>query len=322
MMPPVAGSRTRWTVGISIVVIVLVGLWGAAFFFSSRGSSGSDGQFNEETVDAGTSSTKVAMINIVGEIFSDPEGFAEGASDANIIDQLDQAQDDSSVKAIILRLDTPGGGVVASDAISSKVRKIRKAGKPVVALMGDVAASGGYYIAASADEIIASPSTWTGSIGVIAMLPNVEKAAEKIGVSVTVIKSGKFKDIGSLYRAMTPEEQGIFQGLIDEAYDGFVKVVATGRRLSETRVRELADGRIYSGSQAKGLGLVDRLGDVDVAFSRAKILGRAPDASLVRYTSPGGLRSLLGVNSALSAASIKRELGIPRKPGAAYLWLP
>lgn len=326
MMPAVAKRGTKWFIAISIIVVVLGALWGAAFFIgrstSKSQSAGSD--FDETVVRDSSSNNKIAMINVVGEIFSDPDGASRGASDSNLIAQLDRAKEDEDVRAVILNLETPGGGVVASDSIYKRVLKLRRQGKPVVALMGDVAASGGYYIAAGADQIVARPSTWTGSIGVIAMLPNFEKAAEKVGVGVSVFKSGAFKDAGSPFRAMTPEEQTLFQNLINEAYDGFVKVVSDGRHMPEEKVRQLADGRVYSGKQAKEVGLIDELGDQDSAFATAKKLAHIGQATLVRYSAtPAGLGDLLGATSQkLNTSFIRQQLGLPRKAGPSYLWLP
>lgn len=318
-------KRTWLVIGI---LLVIGGLWATALTISafSEGFSGGyaagGGEFEEILLEEGDSTNKIAMINVIGEIFSDPEGGAMGATDFNILGQLDQAVDDPDVVGIILNIDTPGGGVLASDAIYNRVSDIAE-DMPVIALMGDTAASGGYYISAGATEIIAHRFTWTGSIGVIAMIPNFTEAAGKLGISTTVIKSGALKDIGSPFREMTEEERGLFQTLIDEAYNGFVQVVAEGRDLPEARVREIADGRIYSGIQARELGLVDRLGDRETAFNRVKRLADDKDASLVVYRPVTGLFDqlpFLGFSS--PADEIKEDLGISRKPGAAYLWIP
>lgn len=310
----------RFFIVLGIVVVLSI-LWVIVVTVSAF--SGGSSSYDEEVLIEGDSTDKVAMINVVGEIFSDPGGGLDGASDTNIVKQLQIADEDPDVKAIILNLETPGGTVVASDNIYNKVLKV-DGKKPVIALMNDVAASGGYYIAAGASEIVAHPSTWTGSIGVIAMIPNLEETAGKVGVKLNVIKSGEFKDLGSAFRPMTDQERDIFQTLIDEAYDGFVDVVAKGRDLTPERTRELADGRIYSGKQAKELDLVDHLGDQDFAFSRAKGLGKSSDASLVVYRRVGGLfDDLIPFVKAPSAAEvISEELGVSRSPGAAYLWAP
>jgi protease IV len=318
-------KRTWLVIGI---LVVIVGLWATALVISafSEGFSGGyaagTGEFEEVLLEEGDSTNKIAMINVIGEIFSDPEGGSMGASDFNVLSQLDQAEEDPDVVGIILNIDTPGGGVLASDAIYNRVSELAE-DLPVIARMGDTAASGGYYIAAGATEIIAHRFTWTGSIGVIAMIPNLTETADKLGVRMTVVKSGALKDIGSPFRDMSEEERALFQTLIDEAYNGFVEVVAEGRDLPEDRVRQLADGRIYSGQQAQELGLVDRLGDRETAFNRAKRLADDEDASLVVYQPvPGLFDNLPFFGFSSPAEEIKEELGISRKPGAAYLWIP
>jgi protease-4 len=322
----VASKGTKRFFAVLGVVVVLGGLWAVALAigdFGSRFGGGGSGDVEEELLVEGDSTDKVAVINVIGEIFSDPGGDTDGATDTNIVRQLEIAEDDPDVTAIILNLETPGGTVVASDNIYNKVREVDE-DKPVVALMNDIAASGGYYIAAGAREIVAHPSTWTGSIGVIALVPNLEQTADKVGVRVDVLKSGPLKDLGSPLRSMTDQERSIIQGLVDEAYSGFVDVVAKGRELSPERTRELADGRIYSGKQAKDLDLVDHLGSRELAFSRAKALAKSPEASLVLYRVPRGLLDdLLPFAKAPNAAEVLgEELGIRRNPGAAYLWLP
>lgn len=323
-----AAKKTRWIILVIVGVLIVGGLWAAAFALA--GGAGGDGFFGptigeweEEVLVEGTGDRKIAMVPVFGEIFSDPQGFTPGASDENITSQLDQALDDPAVSAVILELDTPGGSVVPSDIIYRRARDLSAAGKPVVALMEDVAASGGYYIAAGADEIIANPATITGSIGVIMFVPNLEGTAEKLGVEPIVIKSGRLKDIGSPFRDMTQQELQIFQGIIEEAFEQFLAAVADGRGMSVEEVREVADGRIYTGNQAEELGLVDTLGDRETAFQTAMELAGAPDSTLVRYgRTPGLFEGLGGFTAELGIDSVADELGIPLRPGLKYLWLP
>ncbi len=172
------------------------------------------------------------------------------------------------MKAIVLRLNTPGGGVGPSQEIHEEIRKIR--GKKVlVASMGALAASGGYYIACAADKIYANPGTITGSIGVVMKFVNVKELIDKIGVKGFVVKSGDFKDIGSPVREMDPKERAIIQGVIDNVHSQFVDAVAEGRGLERAAVQAIADGRIFSGEQAKELGLVDVLGNLEDAVAEA-----------------------------------------------------
>ena len=195
-----------------------------------------------------------------------------------VVRQLKRLAESKGIKAIVLRIDSPGGGVAASQEIYDAVRKIRESGKPIVVSMGSVAASGGYYVACGADSILANPGTTTGSIGVILEIPNVEGLMKKLGVKFQVIKSGKFKDTGSPYREMTPEERRYLQSYIDNAFQQFVSVVAENRHITRSKVLSFADGRIFTGKQALALGLVDKLGDyqdaIDLAWKMAGLKGK------------------------------------------------
>ena len=201
---------------------------------------------------------KVAVLPISG-LITDSEAT---------IEQLKKFAKDDSVKAIVVRLNTPGGGVGPSQEIYEEVRKIRGK-KVIVASMGALAASGGYYIACGADKIFANPGTITGSIGVLMQFVNVKDLIEKIGVKGFVIKSGSFKDTGSPVREMSPEERKLLQSVIDNVHSQFVNAVVEGRKLPREDVLAIADGRILSGEQAKGLGLVDVLGNQEDAVAEA-----------------------------------------------------
>jgi len=179
-----------------------------------------------------------------------------------VVEELNDYAEDSSVKAIVLRIDSPGGGVVVSQEIYNAVKNARKEGKKVVASMGTVAASGGYYVAAAADRIVANPGTLTGSIGVKMEFANIEKLLEKIGVRGMVVKAGEYKDVGSPFREMSAQEKKILQDVIDDVHSQFIKAVAEGRNMQEAEVRAIADGRIFTGRQALDLKLVDQLGDL------------------------------------------------------------
>ncbi len=189
-----------------------------------------------------------------------------------IVDELHDYADDSSIKAIVIRIDSPGGGVVPSQEIYNAVKYARKEGKKVVVSMGSVAASGGYYVAAAADKIVANPGTLTGSIGVKMEFANLEKLLEKIGVQGMVVKSGEYKDIGSPYRPMTEPEKKLLQDVIDNVHTQFINAVADGRKLPEAEVRAIADGRIFTGQQALALKLVDQLGDLSDSIQLAGTL--------------------------------------------------
>jgi protease-4 len=175
-------------------------------------------------------------------------------------DQIREFGKDDGIRAIVLRIESPGGVVAAAQEIYAELAKVRREGKPVVVSMGGIAASGGYYVACAADSIVANAGTLTGSIGVIMTLPNAEELLKKIGVSYEVIKTGRYKDTGSFSRPMTPEERALLKEMLDDVHDQFVTVVSEDRGIDKDAVAEFADGRVMSGRQAMELGLVDRLG--------------------------------------------------------------
>lgn len=189
-----------------------------------------------------------------------------------VVRQLEEHLEDPSIRAVVVRVESPGGVVGPSQEIHDAVARVREKGKPVVVSMGAIAASGGYYLAVAANHIVANPGTLTGSIGVLIQLADVEGLLKKVGVRFEVIKAGRHKDVGNFARAMTPEERAILQGLLDDMYDQFVTAVAKGRRLERATVLELADGRVYSGRRAKELGLVDSLGGLEDAVRTAGTL--------------------------------------------------
>ena len=206
-----------------------------------------------------------------GDAPASPFGDASGAAYSGlIIQRLKEADADSDVRAVVLRVNSPGGSVVGSSEIYEQMLAMTK---PVVVSMGEMAASGGYYVSAPADEIFANPATLTGSIGVISQFLDLSGLFEEYGVAATVIKSGKYKDTGSMFRQMTEPEKEIWQSIIDQSYEEFVRIVAEGRDLPVDEVKTLADGRVYTGQQALDLKLVDKLGNLPEAIARAAELG-------------------------------------------------
>jgi protease-4 len=237
----------------SVLILLLIVLLGSIAWFSHLRGRDSGLVFGD----------KVAVVEIKG-VIADAEPT---------IENLTKFTKDDSVKAIVLRVESPGGGVSPSQELYEEVRRtVQK--KPVVASMGAVAASGGYYIAAAAQKIYANPGTITGSIGVILQFTNLEELFRKIGFRMEIVKSGPYKDVGNPAREMTPEERAYLQDLIDNVHQQFVRDVAQGRHMEEGKVREVADGRIFTGEQAKELGLVDELGDLkDAINAAAKMAG-------------------------------------------------
>ncbi|MDQ4128365.1 MAG: signal peptide peptidase SppA, partial [Actinomycetota bacterium] len=243
----VGGLVALGLVGLAVAAVVVVLAVGAS------GPSAETAVYEEEYI-SGEGPEKIAVVPVAGAIASADSalsGQQPTATPEGLADALRQAADDPSVQAVVLEVNSPGGGVTASDEMHQSILDFKKnTDKPVVVSMGDTAASGGYYISTAADRIVANETTLTGSLGVIFQITNFSEAADKYGISQDVIKSGKFKDIGNSFREMKPEEREIFQSLVDESYAEFVDVISEGRGLPEERVREIADGRIYSGSQA------------------------------------------------------------------------
>jgi protease-4 len=234
---------------------------------------------------------RVAVVEVEGVI---GVGADRGLDTETIIRTLGEYRDDPSVRAVVLRIDSPGGVVAPTQEIFTAVRRLRETKKPVVASLGSVAASGGYYVAVSADRIFASPGTLTGSIGVVMQLANVEGLLKKVGVEYVVVKAGAYKDVGNFARAMTPEERKILQSLLDDVYDQFISAVAEGRGLEPAAVRAFAEGRIYSGRQAYGLKMVDDLGGLEDAIeAAAKMAGLPPKPKVLYPRRRFSLRELL-----------------------------
>lgn len=279
----------------------------------------------------GPESVKVLVVDVEGLISSAGDGLLsrEKNAVARVYERLEMAGRDPRVRAVILRLDTPGGEVTASDILYHEVLKFKeRTRKPVVALMMGVAASGGYYIASACDVLLAHPTTLTGSIGVISVFPSFGELMAKVGVKVNVIKSGEAKDSGGPFRDITAEERKLFQAIIDEYYEDFLKAVSAGRggRIGPDKLRAAADGRIYTARQALDLGLVDGLGYFDDALAKALSLAGVKSARVVAYTrdpltKTNVYASRLGDGSLFDAKVLESYLAF-LKTGFYYLWLP
>ena len=227
--------------------------------------------------------SRIALVRIEGPILDSRD----------IVEEIKEHTRDHSIKAIILRIDSPGGAVAPSQEIYEGVKKAAAA-KKVVVSMGSIAASGGYYIAAPADMIIANPGTLTGSIGVIMEIPNIEGLMTKIGISTEVIKSGRHKDMASVFRKMGIEERELLQGVMDNVHEQFIRAVAAGRKLKVEDVRLFADGRIFSGEQAKTQKLVDELGTLeDTVKKTAELVGISGEPDLVEKKEKTSIMELL-----------------------------
>ncbi len=231
--------------------------------------------YTEEVIQGTNPKEKIKVVDVDGVISS---------NDANdfVVEELKKAKEDPQIKGVILNVNSPGGSVYASERIANEIKALKEAQKPVYTVMREMAASGGYYISAPTDRIYASNETWTGSIGVIIQSYSLQGLFEKYGIKEQNITTGKMKDAGSQGRDMSKEEKEYFQGLVDSAFDRFVKIVSEGRGLSEREVRKLADGRVYDGSQALSNGLVDKIGDLDSAIGDMTSENNLEDPMVIR----------------------------------------
>ncbi|MDQ0208125.1 signal peptide peptidase SppA [Alkalicoccobacillus murimartini] len=279
---------------ISTITNLAVGL--ASMDFDDYVSS----DFSETTIQEGTEG-KLVVLNLSGVI---QDVGSQGLFGSDMYDhqafltQIKSAGEDPTVDGIVIRVDTPGGGVLESAEIHDRITEAQELhDKPVYISMGNMAASGGYYIAAPADRIVASPNTITGSIGVIMESINFTEFAENYGVTFNTIKSGPFKDIMSPYKEMSDEEREILQSMVDESYDEFVRIISDGRDMDENEVRDIADGRIYSGNQALENGLVDDLGDLEdtIGFLSEELGGG--EYQVVTYDYAAGMYDFFGMTA-------------------------
>lgn len=278
-------KKWMWIIGIVVVLLLVCGGFMALGLMAANSFNG---------VTSLPLGDAVAVVRVEGTILPGeappPTLFSEtggAAYSTSIIERLKQADSNNNVKAVVLFVDSPGGSVFASDEIALQVQAMNK---PVIASMGSLAASGGYYVSAPTDEIWASPHTLTCSIGVISQFLNFEEFAQEWGITAVTVKSGQFKDTGNPFREFTAEDRVLWQDLINEAYAAFVLVVAEGRGMSEADVRAIADGRICSGRQAQEMGLVDELGYLQDAIDRAAELGGIEgEPRLIEYDKPLGM---------------------------------
>ena len=328
-------KRTAWPwiiAGILIVTLsvgLLISLAANVALIGGKAGKGAlmVGQdlFSEVALE-GEGDDKIVIIPVKGFItFADSRNFWERESMGKQVEErLLAAQGDPAVKAVILKIDTPGGSITASDIIYHRIKEIQAGGKIVVADFGDLAASGGYYLACSADYIVAHPTTITGSIGVIIQSLNLEDLMSKIGIKDVTVKRGEEKDFLSPFREMTPEEREMLQGVVDEMYERFLSVVAEGRDLTREELDRVAGGRIFTGPQALANGLVDEIGYRDTAIEMARELADLEEAAVIEYEKEysffdlfrGRVSRIFGPSPGVAI----QQLFKPQPPEILYLW--
>jgi len=323
LVPAEKKKKRRWWL-IALIVFALLLLLGRLLTLKRD-------EYTEKTVRAGQDGEpRILLVRVNGPI--GVGGLFGGVTAEQVCRQLRHARSDRTIGAVLLCVSSPGGGVTASDTIWHEILETKKSGLPVLAFLDGMAASGGYYVAAPADRIVASPTTMVGSIGVIFFRLDVSRALERLGISDESLKVGELKYAGSMTRAMSEEEREMLQGLLDSVYDRFVSIVAEGRGMPREKVLELADGRIFTAEEAKENGLIDETGYFKDAVAEVRKLAKSPEGEVVTYRRRHPLASFLtearAEETALSAevtaalAAVLRELAEPRfeyrwRPGAA-----
>lgn len=319
-------------VTIFVPVLIVLGFFMLVYLAASSGLEQASGGFGSIVQSSSTSNLvkrvlregtggAIAVVSIHGVIDGGGSTLEGDGSLAFVSEQLRAASADFEVSAIILQIDSPGGGLTASDQLYNMVKTIREDGTPVVAWAGNMMASGGYYIAVGADEIMASPTATVGSIGVILQHFQVKELLAKIGVKVDPITSGERKDIASPFRDMTPEERELLQAYIDNAHRRFVGVVAEGRKMPEEKVREFADGGIFSAEVAKEKGLVDSIGYIEDAIKLAEQKAGGADMKVIGYRRVISLGDLFReAGSGAAGAAIESAANADPSPRAMAVW--
>ena len=290
-------------------------------------------KLRETQVSGGRGSDKIALIELEGMLINARTGGFMQPTENKVSlfkEQLDRAAADKKVKAVVLRVNSPGGTVTASDTMYEMLARFRqRTGKPVIASLQEVAASGGYYVACAADEIVASPTSVVGSIGVIVNTFDASRGLDKLGICSEAIKSGPLKDMGSPFKAMTADERSVMQGMVDEYYARFITVVKSHRNIgTEEKSRIATDGRVFSGKQALDVGLVDRVGLLEDAIKLARQKANAPGARAIMYKRPYGFSGSIYANGTTPTPNANvTHLHIPGTDsilptGFYYLWQP
>ncbi|MFS0553579.1 signal peptide peptidase SppA [Brevibacillus sp. 179-C9.3 HS] len=286
--------RKKWIALLIVLLVFALGIAVEGIYGTYTELVDHPGFAWEENVVSGYGNSKIVQLFVNGVITGQQNSAGLPSMTELLTEQLRRIEEDEMVKALVLRIDSPGGEVVATDELYRRLLRLKQVRNlPIVVSMGSTAASGGYYLATTGDAIFANPNTLTGSLGVIFNLFNYSEAANKLGVHQYAIKSGRFKDIGSPARPLTDPERQIFQTLVNESYSNFVDVIVKGRNLSRQRVVEIADGRVYSGEQAKRLGLIDEFGDLEEATRYALSLSGEKEAMVIRYADQLSISKLL-----------------------------
>ncbi len=317
-------NKKSWILIISGLTVSLLLICGGLFVVTMWIISNTD---STETAWNFGDGDAVAIVHVEGVIMPGDAppvtpfgGSSSGtAYSQRVVKHLKKANADSNVKVVILYVDSPGGSVFASEEIYQQIKKMTK---PVITAMGSMAASGGYYVSAPTQEIWATSSSLTCSIGVISQFLNLEGFAKQYGITEITIKSGKLKDTGNPFREFSAEDRQLWQSIIDETYDEFVRIVAEGRKMKEDEVRKIADGRVCTGKQAKAMGLVDQIGYLPQVIDRAAELGNIDGTPrLVEYTDEQTFLQALGLSTEPTTPMSQLKEFVRFHPGSPLMYL-
>lgn len=319
-------KKRWWALGIFLILVIIYAASGSAGSQEEGGFAAylnaAEQPWTTQVYQEGTGE-QLALLNLQGVISQSSGGSIDEYNHEAFLQQIEDVFQDDAIKGVIIQMDSPGGGVYESDEVYHRLMTLKeKYPKPLVVYMGPQAASGAYYIAMAADKIYANYNTLTGSIGVIISTYNYSQLADKIGIKDVTFKSAANKDILNPMRPATEEENAIMQALVNESYSRFVDIVAKGRKMERSQVLQLADGRIYSGNQAKQLKLVDELGYLETAIAGTAKLAKTSDPQVIIYENPvpGILDWLMTVRSpALDLLGIKEQLNEQRTTEIMYM---
>ncbi len=313
--------RQRRITGAVVIILLLTSIVSSIYLALQQKISKTIIPIKIETISL-SKKPSIGVVEIYGPIYSpfEESGFISQSNLQEILDTLKKFREEKKIKAVILRINSPGGTIGAVQEINQEIHRLKKAGKPVVASVSDLAASGGYYIASVCNEVVANSGSIIGSIGVIFTSSDFSGLMKKLGVNMEIIKSGPYKDVGSFHRPFSRDEKKFLQELIDDAYKQFVTVVSNGRNLPVDTVKKLAKGQLYTGRRAKELNLVDTLGDFVTAKKRTEELAGIKDARLVKQPHYLGWKNILKLLN--QKRSLSNILGRDKFTGIAYIYKP
>ena len=312
--------QARRVLGAAIILLLLASIISSIYLALDSKISQNSTSLNFKNINLSAKDT-IGVVDINGQIYaSGQDGGLVGSGSAltSILENLQAFAEDDKIKAVIIRINSPGGTVGAVQEIVAEVENVKRTGKPVVASVADIAASGGYYIASACDKIVANPGSIVGSIGVILISADMSRLLDKIGISMEIVKSGPYKDAGSFHRPLSKEEKKFMNDLVLDAHEQFVSAVSRGRNIPTEEVQKFSEGQLFTGRMAADKKLVDVLGGMSIAKKVTEELAGIEDSVLVRKRLPGWKQILRVFNSGISLDGILAVKN--RLTGIAYIY--